>query len=91
MATEMMDWQQSSRSQVASTTPSASSELELQITNKTQQNRKREVKVLVSSGAVVHYGDFPGSFDGDYSDIFTLQALFLHLERCSQLSCHDTL
>lgn len=54
MATEMVDQQQSSRRQVTSTTPSALSELELK-TDKTERNRRRENKVLVSSEAIVHH------------------------------------
>lgn len=54
MATEMVDQQQSSRRQVASTTPSALSELELE-TDTTEHNRRRENKVLVSSEAIVHH------------------------------------
>lgn len=96
IATETVDQQQSSRRQVASTTPSALSELQLE-TDKTERNRRREDKVLVSSEAIVHHLiRITGTIQDFLSEIILTSSpykAYSHVLNialiCSWLSFHD--
>lgn len=96
MATETMDQQQSSRRQVASKTPSALSELELE-TDKTERNRRSEDKVLGSSEAIVHHLiRITGTIQDFLSEIILTSSPYKPYSNdlnialiCSWLSFHD--